>query len=72
VIAKEVVYQGVKLSRIPFSLLAVNCANCSDILLVTAITEGITIKTAIQYVLNSQYWFIITFDFGPIDIIPIF
>lgn len=63
VIGNNVIYQGVTLSSLPTYFLTTNCESCSDLLLVTIIPNNLGITYTTQYVLYSQYWFIIAFSY---------
>lgn len=64
VVGNGVIYQGVTLSTLPSYFLTTNCADCSDLFTVLIIPNNLGITYSIQYVLYSQYWFIITFSFS--------
>jgi hypothetical protein len=72
VVANGHIYQGVTLSQLPVAFLIDDCANCNDLLLVKVLAQGVTITTAVSYVLNSQYWFIIDFSYPDAGIVPVF
>jgi hypothetical protein len=67
-----VVYQGVGLSLMPTSILSNNCNICNSLLTVQVVSSFATITTTTEYVANSQYWFVISFNFGAIAFIPNF
>jgi hypothetical protein len=73
VIANNVVYQGITLSTLPAFFLTTNCADCSDLFTVTVTPNRLGITSSIEYVLYSQYWFVVTFEFGSFSaIVPSF
>jgi hypothetical protein len=72
VVGNNVIYQGVTLSTLPAYFLTTNCQNCSDLFTVLIIPNNIGITYTIQYVLYSQYWFIIAFSYGSSGITPNF
>ena len=71
-IGNNVIYQGVTLSSLPAYFLTTNCANCSDLFLVLIIPNTLGITYSIDYVLYSQFWFVITFSYGSSGITPNF
>jgi hypothetical protein len=64
VVANGLVYQGVTLSTLPVYFLANNCANCSDLFTVIISPSMLGVNYSIQYVLYSQYWFVISFSYS--------
>lgn len=61
------------MTSLPTALLANNCAACSDLFDVSAISAIAQISTEQAFVQNTQYWFIVTFKFTNIaNIIPLF
>ena len=70
VIGNGVVYQGVSLNFIPSGILISNCAICDDLLLVEIVSSVTNIQSKIEYVKNSQYNFIISFNLGAVAFIP--
>jgi hypothetical protein len=60
----KVVYQGLTLSNLPAYFLANNCAICTDLFTVLIIPNNLGINYSIQYVPQSQYWFIISFSYS--------
>jgi hypothetical protein len=72
VVANSYIYQGVTLSSLPAYFLTSNCANCSDLFTVLIIPNNLGLTYSIQYVLYSQYWFIITFNYMASGITPNF
>lgn len=72
VIGNKVVYQGIALSLMPTSILALNCNICNNLFTVNTVSNFATITNTVEYVANSQYWFVITFDFGSVPFIPTF
>jgi hypothetical protein len=71
VIANRVVYQGVTLSTLPAYFLITNCASCDDLFTVNLSNSKLGLKFAIEYVLYSQYWFVVSFTYNTI-IVPMF
>lgn len=72
VVGNGVVYQGVSMSSVPIKFLLDNCVDCADLLRVLVIANGVTIKTTVSYVKNSQYWFMISFDYADTGLTPVF
>jgi hypothetical protein len=72
VVGNNVIYQGLTLTTLPAYFLANNCANCSDLFTVLIIPNNLGITYTVQYVLYSQYWFIISFSYGSSGITPYF
>jgi len=72
VIGNGFVYQGLTLSQLPVNILVQNCSICNNLFLVNIVSPGVTITYTTQYVLNSQYWFIIVFNYGAVGIVPEF
>lgn len=66
---ERVVYQGVSLGGLPSYFAGNNCQNCGDIFSVLVLPQDIGINYSIQYVLYTQYLFIITFTF-PSQLLP--
>lgn len=64
--------QGVTLSSLPAYFLTTNCASCSDLFNVLIIPNNLGITYTIDYVLYSQYWFVITFSYSSFGITPNF
>ena len=71
VIVNGMVYQGVTLSTLPAYFLTTNCASCSDLFTVTINNAYLGITYSIEYVLYSQYWFVINFTYSA-PIVPKF
>ena len=59
--------QGVILNNIPAQLYGSNCDQCGNLLTVS-IANNINVKTTIQYVPNSVYWFLVSFDYGSVQV----
>lgn len=72
VVGNSVVYQGVTISLMPTSILSTGCSICNNLLLINVVSSYSSITTTIVYVANSQYWFLITFDFSGAPFIPTF
>jgi len=72
VVGNNVIYQGVTLSSLPAYFLANNCAGCSDLFLVNVIPNNLGITYSVEYVQYSQYWFVISFNYGSSGITPQF
>jgi hypothetical protein len=72
VIGNGIVYQGVAMNLMPTAILANNCDICSDLFLVNVVSTYAGVTTYVEYVLNSQYWFVLTFDFTGAAFIPSF
>jgi len=73
VIGNYVVYQGVALSSMPSALLANGCQSCNDLLYVKYnSTYQVTVNIYSEYVANSQYWFVVYFDFTKSGYFPSF
>lgn len=64
VVGNNVIYQGLTISSLPTAFLVDNCASCADLFTILIIPNNLGITYSVQYVLYSQYWFIITFNFG--------
>ena len=60
------------MSSVPLKFLMENCVNCADLLRVQVIAQGVTISRTVSYVKNSQYWFIIEFNYADLGIVPVF
>ena len=56
----------------PTAILSAGCTICNDLLMVQAISSTVQPSISIEFVTNSLYWFLITFDFGPVPFIPDF
>lgn len=72
VIGNGVVYQGVAMSLMPTQILADGCAICDNLLLVKIVSSFASATASVSYVTDSQYWFLITFDFTGAAFIPTF
>lgn len=72
VVGNNVVYQGVAMSLMPTAILANGCDICSDLLLVNVASGFADPAITVEFVTNSQYWFLITFDFAGSSFIPSF
>jgi hypothetical protein len=72
IVGNNAVIQGVTLSSLPAYFLTTNCASCSDLFLVFIMPNNLGITYTIDYVLYSQYWFVITFSYGSSGITPSF
>jgi len=60
------------MSSVPLQFLMENCVSCADLLRVQVIANGVTISRTVSYVKNSQYWFIIEFNYADLGIVPVF
>lgn len=67
-----VIYQGVGMSLMPTAILAKNCDICNKLLTVQVVSAFSSITTTVEYVANSQYWFVVSFNFGAVPFIPNF
>ena len=56
----------------PTAILSTGCSFCDELLLVTATSIFTTPTSSVQYVVDSQYWFVITFSFPNAQFIPTF
>jgi hypothetical protein len=72
VVGNGVVYQGVAMSLMPTQILADGCTICDQLLLVKIVSSFPSATASVSFVTNSQYWFLITFDFTGADFIPTF
>jgi len=72
VIGNSIVFQGIALSIMPTAILTDNCNICNDLLLVNYVSTYSAVNINTEYVINSQYWFIIYFDFNGASFIPSF
>lgn len=72
VVGNNVIYQGLTLSTLPTYFLSANCQDCADLFTVLMIPNNLGISYSIQYVLNSQYWFVLVFNYGSSGITPTF
>lgn len=72
VVGNEVVYQGVAMSLMPTQILADGCTICDELLLVKVVSSYASATASVSFVTNSQYWFLITFDFTGAPFIPNF
>lgn len=72
VVGNGVVYQGIAMSLMPTDILANNCNICDQLLTVNIVSTYSSATASVSYVLNSQYWFLITFDFSGAAFIPSF
>jgi hypothetical protein len=72
VVGNSVVYQGVALSLMPTDILANGCSICDSLLLVNIVSTYSAATASVSYITNSQYWFLITFDFSGAAFIPTF
>jgi hypothetical protein len=72
VVGNSVVYQGVAMSLMPSQILADNCAICDTLLRVNIVSSFSSASATVSYITNSQYWFLITFDFTGAAFIPTF
>jgi hypothetical protein len=63
----------VTLSTLPAFFLQNNCADCADLFTVSITPAKLGITYSIEYVLYSQYWFVVTFNYGAISaVVPQF
>jgi hypothetical protein len=60
------------MSLMPTAILADSCTICNNLLSVQVASTYATITATTEYVANSQYWFVITFNFGATAFIPDF
>ena len=60
------------MALMPTGILALDCSICNDLLVVTVDNAVATPSVSVEYVLNSQYWFVITFSFSNFAFIPSF
>jgi hypothetical protein len=72
VVGNSVVYQGVAMSLMPTAILTDGCSICNDLLLVNTVSAFTSATTTVEYVANSQYWFLISFSFAGAAFIPTF
>jgi hypothetical protein len=72
VVGNSVIYQGVAMSLMPTQILADGCTICDSLLLVNIVSSYSSATASVSYVANSQYWFLITFDFTGAAFIPTF
>lgn len=56
----------------PNLILADGCTICDKLLTVQISSSFIKVTTSIQYITNSQYWFLITFNLGAVSFTPYF
>lgn len=72
VVGNNVLYQGVAMSLMPTAILTNNCDICNNLLKINIVSTFATITYTLEYITNSQYWFLITFNFGGVAFIPSF
>ena len=72
VLGNKQIYQGVSMSLLPTGILSAGCTICNNLFTVTTNSQFATITTTQQYVSNTQYWFLITFDFTAASSVPTF
>jgi hypothetical protein len=60
------------MSLMPTAILAGGCVICDSLLLVNMVSTFTAATSSVQYVANSQYWFLVTFDFTGASFIPTF
>ena len=56
----------------PVPILVLDCSVCDDLFLVETNSRVATITATTEYVSNSQYWFVVTFDVGTTLFTPSF
>jgi len=72
VLGNQLIYQGVSMSLIPTAILSTGCTICNNLFLITVNSRFTTITVTQQFLNNSQYWFIISFNFSDAASIPTF
>jgi hypothetical protein len=72
VLGNKQIYQGVSMSLMPTGILSAGCTICNNLFTVTTNSQFATITTAQQYLSNTQFWFLITFDFTGSSTVPTF
>ena len=72
VVGNGAVYQGVALTNVPLQFLLEDCVNCANLLRVNTIASGVQIQHSVSYVKNSQFWFIIEFNYADTGLTPVF
>ncbi len=60
------------MSLMPTQILADGCAICNELLLVKFTSSSISDTIYAEFVQDSQYWFVINFDFSSLSMIPTF
>jgi len=60
------------MSSVPLDFLIKDCVDCAKLLRVLVIANGVTVTATVSYVKNSQYWFIIRFDYKDTGLTPVF
>lgn len=72
VVGNKIIYQGFTLSLLPAYFLSTGCVNCGDLFIVTIKPNNLGITYVIDYVVNSQYWFVVEFAYGSAGMTPTF
>ena len=60
------------MNLMPTVILSTGCAICNNLFLITTNSKFSTISYTQQFLNNSQYWFIISFNFPDANSIPTF
>lgn len=66
VVVNGALFQGVSLSTLPTYFLVNDCNDCNDLFTITIAPDTLGITFSVEYVLYSQYWFIIVFNYAGI------
>lgn len=48
----------------PAAIKLTNCDVCYNLFLVNVTIPGVSVSRLVDYIVDSQYWFVITFDYG--------
>ena len=72
VVGNNVIYQGVTIDVLPATILSLDCSICNTLLQVSINSPFAAVTFTIQYVKNSQYWFVVSFNFNNVAFIPNF
>lgn len=72
VLANNIIYQGVAMSLMPTSIIAAGCSICNSMFTIDVNSQFTGITTTQTFITNTQYWFVITFNFPTATFVPTF
>jgi hypothetical protein len=72
VLANKAIYQGLAMSLMPTGILASNCGICDQLFKVDINSQFSGITTTQTFINNTQYWFVLTFNFPTATFVPTF
>ncbi len=72
VLSNNVIYQGVSMDLMPTGIIATSCSVCNTMFQIDINSQFSGITTTQTFITNTQYWFVITFNFPTATFVPTF